>query len=81
MVGVPSWVVEIGGLLNYGPNVSELTRRAASYVGKILKGARPADLPMEQPTAFELTVNVKRAKELGITVPSTNMARADGVIE
>jgi putative tryptophan/tyrosine transport system substrate-binding protein len=81
MVGVQSWLMEVGGLLNYGPNVSELTRRAASYVDKILKGARPADLPMLQPTTFELTVNVKRAKELGIAVPPTVIARADKVIE
>jgi ABC-type uncharacterized transport system substrate-binding protein len=81
MVGVQSWLMEVGGLLNYGPNVSELTRRAASYVDKILKGARPADLPMLQPTTFELTVNVKRAKELGVAVPPTVIARADKVIE
>jgi putative ABC transport system substrate-binding protein len=70
-----------GGLLNYGPNVPELTRQAASYVDKILKGAKPADLPMQQPTKFDLTVNVKRAKELGIIVPPTVIARADKVIE
>ena len=81
MVGVPSWLTENGGLLNYGPNVPELTRRSATYVEKILRGARPADLPMQQPTAFELTVNVKRAKELGITVPPTVIARADKVID
>jgi putative ABC transport system substrate-binding protein len=81
MVGVPSWLMEIGGLLNYGPNVPELTRQAASYVDKILKGAKPADLPMQQPTKFDLTVNVKRAKELGIIVPPTVIARADKVIE
>ena len=81
MVGVPSWLTENGGLLNYGPNVPELTRRSATYVDKILRGARPADLPMQQPTAFELTVNVKRAKELGITVPPTVIARADKVID
>jgi putative ABC transport system substrate-binding protein len=81
MVGVPSWLMEIGGLLNYGPNVPELTRRAATYVDKILKGAKPADLPMQQPTAFELTINAKRAKELGITVPPTVIARADKVID
>jgi putative tryptophan/tyrosine transport system substrate-binding protein len=81
MVGVPSWLTEIGGLLSYGPNVPELTRRSATYVDKILKGAKPADLPMQQPTAFELTVNVKRAKELGKTVPPTIIARADKVID
>ena len=81
MVGVPSWLTENGGLLNYGPNVPELTRRSATYVDKILRGARPANLPMQQPTAFELTVNVKRAKELGITVPPTVIARADKVID
>jgi putative ABC transport system substrate-binding protein len=81
MVGVPSWLTEIGGLLSYGPNVPELTRRSAAYVYKILKGAKPADLPMQQPTTFELTVNLKRAKELGIIVPPTVIARADKVID
>jgi putative ABC transport system substrate-binding protein len=81
MVGVPSWLMEIGAILNYGPNVPELFRRAASYVDKALKGARPADLPMQQPTTFELTISIKRAKELGITVPSIVIARADKVIE
>jgi putative ABC transport system substrate-binding protein len=81
MVGVPRWLTQIGGLLSYGPNVPELTRWASTYVDKILKGARPADLPMQQPTRFDLTVNVKRAKELDITVPPTIIARADNVIE
>jgi putative ABC transport system substrate-binding protein len=61
--------------------VPELFRRAATYVDKVLKGARPADLPMQQPTTFELTVSLKREKELGITVPPTVIARADRVIE
>ena len=78
---MPTWLIEIGAVLNYGPNVPELFRRSASYVDKILKGAKPADLPMQQPTTFELTVNVKRAKELGLTVPPTVIARADRVIE
>ena len=81
MVGVPTWLMEIGGLLNYGPDVPELTRWASAYVDKILKGARPADLPMQQPTRFGLTVSLKRAKELGITVPPAVIARADKVIE
>jgi len=81
MVGVPKWLIEVGGLLSYGPNVPELFRRASTYVDKVLKGARPADLPMQQPTTFELTVSIKRAKELGIHVPPTVIARADEVIE
>jgi putative ABC transport system substrate-binding protein len=81
MVGVPSWLMDVGALLSYGPNVPELFRRAATYVDKVLKGARPADLPMQQPTTFELTVSLKREKELGITVPPTVIARADRVIE
>ena len=62
-------------LLTYGPNVAEIQRRAATYVDKILKGARPSDLPMQQPTAFELIINVEAAKKLGITVPPTVIAR------
>jgi putative ABC transport system substrate-binding protein len=78
---VSSWLTEVGGLLSYGPNVPELTRWSASYVDKILKGARPGDLPMQQPTKFDLIVSVRRARELGIMVPPTVIARADRVIE
>jgi putative tryptophan/tyrosine transport system substrate-binding protein len=73
--------VQAGGLLSYGPNFPDLFRRAGSHVDKILRGAKPADIPVEQPVKFDLIINLKTAKSLGLEVPPSLLARADEVIE
>jgi putative ABC transport system substrate-binding protein len=73
--------VDDGGLISYGPNITDVSRRAATFVVKVLNGAKPADLPIEQPTRFQLVINLKTAKALGLTIPPGVLAVTDEVIE